>query len=71
MDKIARIKGIRRLTIVRVLAETDGFQSLGSIRRLVSYSGLEVVHNSRGQSSNFLKGDIEIIINQSLHVRRV
>jgi hypothetical protein len=27
--------------------------------------------NSRGQSSNFLKGDIEIIINQSLHVRRL
>lgn len=48
VERIAQVKGIRAITIIKVLAETDGFRSTGSIRSLVSYSGLDVVQNQSG-----------------------
>jgi transposase len=48
IDKITQIKGIGIVTVVKLLAETDGFRNTKSIRSLVSYAGLDVVHNQSG-----------------------
>lgn len=48
IDRITQIKGIGTLTVVKLLAETDGFRNTKSIRSLVSYAGLDVVHNQSG-----------------------
>ncbi len=48
--RITTIKGVRTLTVVKLLAETDGFRRCSSIRRLVSYAGLDVVQNQSGKS---------------------
>lgn len=47
--RICAIKGLRTLTVVRLLAETDGFRNCSSISRLVSYAGLDVVHRQSGK----------------------
>ena len=49
IDKITAIKGIGPITVVKLLAETDGFRNVSSIRGLVSYGGLDVVQNESGQ----------------------
>lgn len=49
IDKITAIKGIRQITVVKLLAETDGFRNVNSIRSLVSYAGLDAVQNESGQ----------------------
>lgn len=49
IEKITAIKGVGTLTVVKLLAETDGFRNSSSIRKLVSYAGLDVVHKESGQ----------------------
>jgi len=49
IDKIIAIKGIGQITVIKLLAETDGFRNVNSIRSLVSYAGLDVVQNESGQ----------------------
>jgi transposase len=49
IEKITAIKGVGTLTVVKLLAETDGFRNSSSIRKLVSYAGLDVVHKQSGQ----------------------
>ena len=49
IDRITIIKGIGTLTVVKLLAETDAFRNCSSIRKLVSYSGLDVVENQSGK----------------------
>lgn len=41
--KIATIKGIRELTIIQVLCETNGFFLMENLRQLCSYAGMDVV----------------------------
>lgn len=51
-EKIARItiiKGIGTLTVVKLLAETDAFRNCSSIRKLVSYCGLDVIERQSGK----------------------
>ena len=47
--KIETIKGIRFLTIIKILAETNGFLLFNNIRQLVSYAGLDVVEKESGK----------------------
>ena len=49
IDKVTAIKGIGQITVIKLLAETDGFRNVNSIRSLVSYAGLDVVQNESGQ----------------------
>ena len=49
IQKITAMKGVGTLTVVKLLAETDGFRNCSSIRKLVSYAGLDVVHKESGQ----------------------
>lgn len=51
IDRITQIKGVGALTVVKLLAETDGFRNTKSIRSLVSYAGLDVVHNQSGNKN--------------------
>lgn len=48
IDRICEIKGITALTVIKLLSETDGFRKCSSIRKLVSYAGLDVSHNESG-----------------------
>ncbi len=48
IKKIENVKGIRFITIIKVLAETNGFILFKSIRQLVSYAGLDVIDNESG-----------------------
>lgn len=48
IERICKMKGVGFLTVVKLLAETDGFRKCSSIRKLVSYSGLDVVENQSG-----------------------
>lgn len=65
IDKITQIKGIGTLTVVKLLAETDGFRNVKSIRSLVSYSGLDVTHNQSGK----MKGKSRISKKGNAYIR--
>lgn len=49
IKKIATIKGLRFITIIKVLAETNGFLLFKNIRQLVSYAGLDVIEKESGK----------------------
>ncbi len=56
LKKITTIKGLRFITVIKVLSETNGFLLFKNIRQLVSYAGLDVIEN---QSGNY-KGKTKI-----------
>lgn len=41
--RIATIKGIREMTIIQILCETNGFFLMENVRQLCSYAGMDVV----------------------------
>src|SRR5699024_7911840 len=45
---IETIKGVGFITVIKVLAETNGFLLFKNIRQLVSYAGLDVVKKESG-----------------------
>lgn len=49
IKKIEKIKGVKTLTIVKVLSETGGFHLFKNINQLVSYAGLDVSENQSGK----------------------
>ena len=49
IEKITTIKGVRFITIIKVLAETNGFLLFKNIRQLVSYAGLDVIEKESGK----------------------
>lgn len=49
VKKIETIKGLQLITIVTVLAETNGFTLFNNIRQVVSYAGLDVAERQSGQ----------------------
>ncbi len=55
IDRICKIKGIKMMTVIKLLAETDGFRKCGSIRKLVSYAGLDVCQNQSGDKNGVSK----------------
>jgi transposase len=48
IKKVATIKGVGLMTVVKVIAETSGFFLFQNISQLVSYAGLDVVQNQSG-----------------------
>lgn len=48
VKKIETIKGLQLLTIVTILAETNGFAQFKNIRQVVSYAGLDVTERQSG-----------------------
>ena len=52
VEMVCTIKGVRAITVLTVLCETDGFQLCQSARQAVSYAGLDV---SEYQSGTILK----------------
>lgn len=49
INHIQQVKGLSLITIITVIAETNGFASITSAKQLTSYSGLDVVMNQSGQ----------------------
>lgn len=47
--RIEKVKGLGIATIVKVLAETNGFLLFDNIRQLVSYAGLDIVQDQSGK----------------------
>jgi transposase len=50
-----KVKGIGWLTVLTVVAETDGFMLIRSGKQLASYVGYDVVHNESGTKSRKTK----------------
>lgn len=63
--RIEKIKGLGLLTIIIVIAETDGFSQIKNIRQLVSFVGLDVKLNDSGQ----FKGKATISKRGNSHIR--
>ena len=53
--RIEKVKGLGIPTIVKVLAETNGFLLFDNIRQLVSYAGLDVVQDQSGNQTGKAK----------------
>jgi transposase len=49
VGKTETIKGVGFLTIIKILAETNGFLLFSNIRQLVSYAGLDVIEKESGK----------------------
>ena len=64
IKKLESIPGLRRMTIIILLCETNGFNLFHGIRQLVSYAGLDISErqsgNNKGQSSISKKGNTYI-----------
>jgi len=48
INKIDKIEGVGFMTVVSIIAETNGFALIENTRQLTSYAGLDVVHNESG-----------------------
>ena len=48
IQKLESIPGIRFMTIVSILGETNGFALVTNAKQLVSYAGLDIKHNQSG-----------------------
>lgn len=48
INKVATIKGVGVMTVVKIIAETGGFFLFQNISQLISYAGLDVVENQSG-----------------------
>jgi transposase len=64
--KITTIKGIGILTVVRVIAETDGFALITNAKQLTSYVGLDIVFKESGTK----KGKTTISKKGNSHIRK-
>lgn len=49
VQNIEAVKGLRFVTIIKVIAEVNGFLLFTNIRQLVSYAGLDVVQKESGK----------------------
>lgn len=49
INNIQLVKGLSLITIITVIAETNGFASINNAKQLVSYSGLDITMNQSGQ----------------------
>lgn len=48
VERISRVKGLGILTVLTVVAETNGFAIIENAKQLTSYAGLDVTHNQSG-----------------------
>ena len=49
VKKLETIPGIRRISILIILCETNGFELFSNIRQVVSYSGLDITEKQSGK----------------------
>ena len=49
VKRIEKVKGLGKLTILTVIAETNGFALFTSIKQLCSYTGMDIVENQSGK----------------------
>ncbi len=56
VKKITKVKGLSFLSVVTILAETDGFNIILNQKQLIGYSGLDVTINQSGEKT--IKGRI-------------
>ena len=49
IHNIEQVKGLSLITIITVIAETNGFASITNAKQLTSYSGLDITMNQSGQ----------------------
>ncbi len=49
IDNIQQVKGLSLITIITVIAETNGFASIMNAKQLTSYSGLDITMNQSGK----------------------
>lgn len=64
---VASIKGIGTLTMVTLIAETNGFQMFTSSQQLVKYAGYDVIENQSGK----FKGKERISKKGNSRIRRI
>ena len=64
--KLETIPSIRKLTIITILCETNGFWGFNSIRQVVSYAGLDVKHHQSGKYA----GKSKISKQGNVHIRQ-
>lgn len=67
INKVCTIKGVGLLTIVTVIAETNGFNLFRNSKQLVSYAGYDVVEKKSGTSVN---GKSHISGKGNKHIRK-
>lgn len=64
VQNIEAVKGLRFITVIKVLSEVNGFLLFTNIRQLVSYAGLDVVEkesgNYKGKTRISKKGNARI-----------
>lgn len=49
VENIGQVKGLSLITIITVIAETNGFAAITNAKQLTSYSGLDITMNQSGQ----------------------
>lgn len=49
IDNICKVKGLSLITVITVIAETNGFASITNAKQLASYSGLDITMNQSGK----------------------
>lgn len=64
---ITEVKGLNLISVVSVIAETDGFNLFTSIKQLTSYAGYDVVQKQSGTSVN---GQRRISKKGNAHIRK-
>lgn len=48
IKKVMTAKGIGLITVISIVAETNGFDLIENCKQLVSYAGLDIIHNQSG-----------------------
>ena len=48
IEKVVKIEGVGFITIVTIIAETNGFAIIENQKQLTSFAGLDIVHNESG-----------------------
>jgi len=66
VSQISTIQGVGWLTVITVVAETDGFALIENQKQLVSYAGLDVVFKDSGKK----EGKTRISKKGNSHIRR-
>ncbi len=66
VENICKIKGVGKLTVAIILAETNCFEDFHSSSQLVSYAGYDVVENQSGKHN----GPTKISKRGNAHIRR-
>jgi transposase len=67
IKNIEKVKGLGFITIVSVIAETNGFALIENAKQLTSYAGFDIVHNESGLK----KGRTSISKKGNSHLRHI